>query len=226
MRWPNEFAWTEERVEQLIALRQQGKPFSEIGEILGATKNSCIGKFNRLSAERAAQGKPIEVPDAAKSNLNGRIFKTSWTPKAIEFLVEHRAQGQSFVWIGWRLGRSAKACARKFALVDAARTAAGAPIVIAKPAKPTRAPTAPQPRYKPRPEPVATIAIPETNRVTLDELRAHHCRWVIGEPNGFETLFCGNPVERRSLCAGHVEIGFYTPKKTGKTFKLQDLSAK
>ena len=43
-------AWwnAEDRIARLVALREQGKPFSEIARIMGTTKNTVLGKANRL----------------------------------------------------------------------------------------------------------------------------------------------------------------------------------
>ena len=40
--------WTDERVAELIRLWETGKSASEIGKILGVSKNSVVGKAHRL----------------------------------------------------------------------------------------------------------------------------------------------------------------------------------
>lgn len=41
--------------------------------------------------------------------------------------------------------------------------------------------------------------------VTLAAVHGPACRWIIGEPNGFDTLFCGaEPVSERSWCPFHL----------------------
>jgi GcrA cell cycle regulator len=41
---------------------------------------------------------------------------------------------------------------------------------------------------------------------TLLSIRDRECRYVIDEPAGASTLFCGDPVERGSYCAAHSRI--------------------
>lgn len=40
--------WTEEQIQELIALWNQGLPTSEIGRKIGTTKNAVVGKAHRL----------------------------------------------------------------------------------------------------------------------------------------------------------------------------------
>jgi GcrA cell cycle regulator len=50
------------------------------------------------------------------------------------------------------------------------------------------------------------------------EITRQRCRWVVGEPNGWETIFCGAVVvEEQSYCAHHyVRTRTGPPKYTGK----------
>lgn len=62
------------------------------------------------------------------------------------------------------------------------------------------------PVYRPFVEPT-----PET-AVRLAELNGHTCRWPIGEPAGFDTLFCGaDPVPEQSYCPYHHMVAHAVP---------------
>ena len=45
-------SWTEDKVSQLRELWDQGLPTSQIGTILGFTKNAVVGKAHRIGLER------------------------------------------------------------------------------------------------------------------------------------------------------------------------------
>lgn len=40
--------WTDEQIEELIRLWNEGHPTSEIGRLLGTTKNAVVGKAHRM----------------------------------------------------------------------------------------------------------------------------------------------------------------------------------
>lgn len=42
------FEWTAERIEQLLQLKREGQPFSQICLALGCSRNAAIGKHTRL----------------------------------------------------------------------------------------------------------------------------------------------------------------------------------
>ena len=61
-------SWTEDKVSQLRELWDQGLPTSQIGTILGFTKNAVVGKAHRIGLERRPSPikrsvmKPIPAP--------------------------------------------------------------------------------------------------------------------------------------------------------------------
>ncbi|HIP80004.1 MAG TPA: GcrA cell cycle regulator, partial [Kiloniellaceae bacterium] len=50
--------WTEERVAELMRLWEAGRSASEIGRLLGVSKNSVVGKAHRMKL--AARPSPIK----------------------------------------------------------------------------------------------------------------------------------------------------------------------
>ena len=57
-------SWTDERVEELKQLWESGKSASEIGKILGVSKNSVVGKAHRLKLQ--SRPSPIRRGSAPK----------------------------------------------------------------------------------------------------------------------------------------------------------------
>lgn len=45
----------------------------------------------------------------------------------------------------------------------------------------------------------------------VTDLGPNHCRYVIGEPNGIQTRYCSDTIYKRSYCAEHHALCYYTP---------------
>lgn len=149
-------------------------------------------------------------------------------------LIEMREQGIPFSRIADELGITKNAAVGKFRRVFAERAKTDSPIKVPAKALSNRnghekkAVKPKKPEFVPLPE-LRDIEIPESKRVTLEHVNFGQCRWVIGDTDGPETVFCGAPVERRSFCAGHTALAFYTPNRSKpsltnrikRPFKLQ-----
>ena len=68
--------WTDERVEELTRLWDTGRSASEIGKILGVSKNSVVGKAHRLKLK----GRPSPIKQGGPKKT--RTKPTIVTPKA------------------------------------------------------------------------------------------------------------------------------------------------
>lgn len=75
------FKWTDENVATLVKLTSEGLTYSDIGERLGITKNSVIGKIHRMAV--APPVKAI-VPKPEKVSLPPRRVTNPMTPAMIE----------------------------------------------------------------------------------------------------------------------------------------------
>lgn len=62
---PVEKFWTGARVEQLLAMDAEHQPASQIGRVLGVSRNTVIGKLNRLKAQGLRTDRPKPVPKVA-----------------------------------------------------------------------------------------------------------------------------------------------------------------
>jgi DNA-directed RNA polymerase specialized sigma24 family protein len=87
--------WTDDMVEQLIALHREGLTFTQIGERMGISKSSVASKVRTL----------IEA-DVLKS----RVEEIAWPAEDIELMMQLRAEGRTWGEIADRLGRKITAC--------------------------------------------------------------------------------------------------------------------
>ena len=91
--------WTDDMVEQLIALHRAGLTFSQIGERMGISKSSVAGKVRAL----------IEA-DVLKS----RVEEIAWPAEDIKLMMQLRAEGKTWGEISDKLGRKITACHNKY----------------------------------------------------------------------------------------------------------------
>lgn len=73
------------------------------------------------------------------------------------------------------------------------------------------------------PEPKPFAFTPQSEPVTIMELRGHHCRWPVGEPGTPEFRYCGAPradmdQPRRPYCAEHEAIAYNKHQPKGIPF--------
>ena len=87
--------WTDDMVEQLIALHREGLTFTQIGERMGISKSSVASKVRTL----------IEA-----GVLKSRVEEIAWPAEDIELMMQLRAQGRTWGEIADRLGRKITAC--------------------------------------------------------------------------------------------------------------------
>ena len=87
--------WTEEMVEQLIALHREGLTFTQISEQMRISKSSVASKVRVL----------IEA-----GVLKSRVEEIAWPAEDIELMMQLRAEGRTWGEIADRLGRKITAC--------------------------------------------------------------------------------------------------------------------
>ena len=165
-------SWTDDRIELLRKLWQEGLSASTIAREMGGaiTRNAVIGKVHRMGLAGRAKS-PMQVPTRSKAK-----------PIA-----------------GSSIGGGSAVSAKSNASLNSGRTSAGAsmgarpsaPMVsgnnaLAMALTPMIVPVA-EPRYQPAEE----VVIPISERVTLMELKETMCRWPLGDPTQQDFRFCG-----------------------------------
>ena len=183
-------AWTDERVEQLKDMWNEGMSASQIAKALGGvTRNAVIGKVHRLGlSNRGASGGAAQ-PGSDEAPVTER-------PRA-----EEKEAGPA---------EPAAEPAPETKAADAAAPAAPAPRQppAIRDASEPRAPGQPTPEEE---EARRTLAEIEkmARRLSLLELTERTCKWPIGDPTEESFHFCGlQAIPGKPYCEHHVTIAF------------------
>ncbi|WP_372426681.1 GcrA family cell cycle regulator [Salinarimonas chemoclinalis] len=177
--------WTDERVERLKTLWQEGRSASTIAaELGGVSRNAVIGKVHRLGLSGRGKAPEKAVPPARQ-----RPKPAGAEPEA-PIPVPARP-----ISVG----------ANALAADDAPEHAPAAP--------PPRARPQPQPLAetfaRPAPKPAGEIAVAPSERVTIMDLRESMCRWPMGDPNSPDFRFCGaRSPTGMPYCDHHAQIAY------------------
>ncbi|MGB0496886.1 MAG: GcrA family cell cycle regulator [Rubricella sp.] len=185
-------SWTDERVELLKTMWNEGKSASVIAkELGGVTRNAVIGKVHRLGlSNRATTTSSKAAADPAPE---------APTPKA-------RPEA-----------KPASEPEAKQAEADKERKADPAPAQRAsgparRPVMVPGQPLPPQPTGNEiDPSKLASIAEYEKSakKLTLMQLTERTCKWPIGDPATEDFWFCGQPCQAgKPYCEQHVSIAF------------------
>jgi GcrA cell cycle regulator len=190
----NGMSWTDERVETLKRMWNEGQSASQIAkELGGVTRNAVIGKVHRLGLSNRVGGKddedeatPAPAPAAAKPE-----------PAAARPEPAPRAEAP----------RPAAPAA------PAAATASNVtPLPVRKAIIPAGQPLPPQPSLNEiSPEALASVREVEkrAKKLTLMELTERTCKWPIGDPATEDFWFCGLPsLPGKPYCEAHVGVAF------------------
>lgn len=182
-------SWTEERVETLKRLWNEGQSASQIAkELGGVTRNAVIGKVHRLGLSNRASSTTAAKP-AAKEK-----------PAKAEAAASAPAKQPQ---------------AEKAPAAGTAAPASAAP-VAPQPARkaivPAGQPLPPQPSANEiSPEALASVREVEkkARKLSLMELTERTCKWPIGDPATEDFWFCGLTVQQgKPYCEAHVGVAF------------------
>ena len=91
--------WTDDMIEQLIALHREGLTFTQIAERMRISKSSVASKVRTL----------IEA-----GVLKSRVEEIAWPAEDIDRMFQLRAEGKTWGEIADRLGRKITACHNKY----------------------------------------------------------------------------------------------------------------
>ncbi len=204
-------SWTDERVELLKKMWNEGHSASQIAkELGGVTRNAVIGKVHRLGLSNRAGPEAEAKPDVQTGPA--MEAETTTTPQTDETPVEPEAQEPVSPVVDLAKAKAEReAAARASAPVEP-------PVEVEPPAYQPRAiipagqPLPPQPSANEvDPEALATVREVEktARKLSLLELTERTCKWPIGDPATEEFWFCGLPVKPgKPYCEAHVSVAF------------------
>ena len=180
-------SWTDERVETLKRMWNEGQSASQIAkELGGVTRNAVIGKVHRLGLSNRTAAPP-----------SSRV-------RSAEEMAEAKAEPAA-----------APSRPRPAEPKDAAPQAPipmRKPIVPAGQPLPPQ-PSA----NEISPEALATVREVEktAKRISLMELTERTCKWPVGDPATDDFWFCGLSVQQgKPYCEAHVGVAFQRDKST------------
>jgi GcrA cell cycle regulator len=188
-------SWTDERVETLKRMWNEGQSASQIAkELGGVTRNAVIGKVHRLGLSNRVGGKEDEdegTPAAAPA----AAAKPEPSPRP-EPAPAPRAEAP-----------------RPAAPAAAAPASSNVtPLPMRKAIIPAGQPLPPQPSLNEiSPEALASVREVEkrARKLTLMELTERTCKWPIGDPATEDFWFCGLPsLPGKPYCEAHVGVAF------------------
>jgi GcrA cell cycle regulator len=189
----NGMSWTDERVETLKRMWNEGQSASQIAkELGGVTRNAVIGKVHRLGLSNRVGGKDDE--DEAASS-----------PAPAAAKPEPAARPEP--------APRAEAPRQPAPAAPAATTASNVtPLPVRKAIIPAGQPLPPQPSLNEiSPEALASVREVEkrAKKLTLMELTERTCKWPIGDPATEDFWFCGLPsLPGKPYCEAHVGVAF------------------
>ncbi len=177
-------AWTDEMIEQLKKMWDEGLTTGEIGRRLNVSKNSIVGKVHRLGL--SGRPSPIkkknpDAPQAPKQKAEKPIpAKAPLTKEPKQEKKVQPVQTTKLAPVKTPDIISEKEVEEKFV-----------PIIREEKA-PSKA----------------------GQNVSLVELDNHTCRWPIGDPKDENFHFCGNKVRvGQTYCDEHAAIAYVKPTK-------------
>ena len=91
--------WTDDMIEQLVALHREGLTFSQIGAQMGVSKNSVTAKIRGL------------IMDGV---LESRMSEITWSAEDVDRMFQLRAEGKTWGEISDKLGRKITSCHNKY----------------------------------------------------------------------------------------------------------------
>ena len=181
-------SWTDERVEALKAMWNDGKSASQIAkELGGVTRNAVIGKVHRLGlSNRTTGAEPAETEETQAS--------VSRQPETVAEVdnVKQTAEPEPEV------STAPQATVRELPITPRNR-------IPGKPLPP-----------QPTPNEISEEALAnlkevakKAKRQTLMQLTERTCKWPVGDPATEDFWFCGLPTAAgKPYCDAHVAVAF------------------
>lgn len=181
-------SWTDERVEQLKTMWNEGQSASQIAKTLGGvTRNAVIGKVHRLGLSNRAAPPAAKPSSDVKAAEPEAVIETETAPEPEPepVIAEEQPEVEP--------------------VIARAQPAAPAPGARREPPPPTPAMVEDAQRT------AETLAMMEkkAKRLSLLELTERTCKWPIGDPATDDFFFCGLPCHPgKPYCEAHVAVAF------------------
>lgn len=187
-------SWTDERVETLKRMWNEGQSASQIAKELGnVTRNAVIGKVHRLGLSNRAV--PGAEPPAAKAGAE--IEKP-----AADLSAERPAEQVAGIVDAGEPDHAP----------ETETAAPSAPAQNRRLIVPAGQPLPPQPSANEiSAEALASVREVEkrARKLTLMELTERTCKWPVGDPATADFWFCGLPSQQgKPYCEAHVGVAF------------------
>ncbi len=194
-------SWTDERVETLKRMWNEGQSASQIAkELGGVTRNAVIGKVHRLGLSNRVGGKEDE-DEGTPAPAAAAVAKPEPAPRPEPAASAPRAEPPR---------PAAPAAATASAAAPASSNVT--PLPVRKAIIPAGQPLPPQPSLNEiSPEALASVREVEkrARKLTLMELTERTCKWPIGDPATEDFWFCGLPsLPGKPYCEAHVGVAF------------------
>lgn len=173
-------SWTEEQDRVRLAMIAEGKSASEIGDALGKSRNSVIGRSRRRQ----------------HGMENGNRSGIIWTPERYAKLERLFCQSYTTAQMAEALECSTHAISRRLSILRQRKQLQGR----------AKAASGPRPKFtwRDRP-PIMSKAEP----VSFLELKSNHCRYIVGPVDFERTMYCGSPAMLgQSWCPVHARVVF------------------
>ena len=182
-------SWTDERVEQLKKMWNEGQSASQIAkELGGVTRNAVIGKVHRLGLSNRASGGASAKTASDKAPAKAKPAAKPAARKAAEQSAAAPSEPAT------PAVRPAPMSAARRAIIPAGQ------------------PLPPQPSANEiSPEALATQREVEkkAKKLSLMELTERTCKWPVGDPATDDFWFCGLSVKAgKPYCEAHVGVAF------------------
>ena len=189
--------WTDEMVESLKKMWEEGLSTGEIGRRLGVSKNSIVGKVHRL--QLVARPSPIKKKDdnSSPSAKKDKTTAKTQTKEPVKQIKESTSK------------QSAKPTEKIQPEVKPAKTQP-------QPKSAPKIETATKVAKDVESDTFINVSIPVVHnpkkpgdKITVTDLDNHTCRWPIGDPKDENFHFCGAPVKiGQTYCEEHAAIAY------------------
>jgi GcrA cell cycle regulator len=181
--------WTEELVDQVVALFKDGRSANQIIRQLGngLTRSAVIGKLHRMGLTRARVPMTLKQPD--KSAMQGPSLAPTPSIMARSSIDPERRS------VTGRIADSGTVMRMRKRAADRERGVAAAPSSL-----------------------VSAAPADRSDRISITELNHRTCRWPLGDPGAVDFGYCGRTsIEGRPYCPEHHRVSVQRPAGAGPT---------